>query len=144
MRDTQSLAPSRSVRLALGVAAILLILGLVALYQTTRAPDLSHRRPAPAYLIVLRATGGLVRANLQCADLSRTDLRETRLDGANLRGAALTSADLREASLRGADLTEADLTRAVLHGATYDRSTRWPEGFDPAVSGAVLVSGPHR
>lgn len=76
----------------------------------------------------------------------QADFTKANLEGANLLGAVLEDVDFRQASLRGADLTVAnlmgadlsgaDLTGAVLEGtnlndATYDKLTRWPEGFDP-------------
>jgi hypothetical protein len=91
----------------------------------------------------------LKRANLAGADLSRARMWDANLEKANLHTAHLVDADLRAVSLEGADLTGADLTGAVLekegfvparlHGARYDARTRWPEGFDPAQHGAVLV-----
>jgi hypothetical protein len=74
----------------------------------------------------------LADAFLVDADLSDTDLRGVDLAGANLENAILANADL-----RGADLSRADLTNTRLLGARYDAATRWPEGFDPARSGAV-------
>jgi uncharacterized protein YjbI with pentapeptide repeats len=41
------------------------------------------------------------------------------------------------ANLSGADLTGADLDCAVLQGALYDKTTQWPEGFDPLSAGAI-------
>ncbi|MDH3675132.1 MAG: pentapeptide repeat-containing protein [Anaerolineae bacterium] len=78
----------------------------------------------------------LRRANLQRADLSEALLNEAILDGTDLRNARLTEAKLDGALLVGADLTDADLANTSLAGATYDSSTKWPDGFDPVVSGA--------
>ncbi|MCC2668927.1 MAG: hypothetical protein K0Q72_1398 [Armatimonadetes bacterium] len=58
---------------------------------------------------------------------------------AALNGADLTSANLRGANLCLATLSMARLNAVDLHGARYDASTRWPDGFDPAAHGAVLV-----
>ena len=57
------------------------------------------------------------------------------------KGANLYRADLYEANLYGADLYRAnlyraDLCRADLRGATYDKYTNWPDGFDPIKAGA--------
>lgn len=71
-------------------------------------------------------------ADLSGADLSRANLFGTDLGWAELRGANLRGADLRRADLRGARLSGADLTEAV-----YDDETLWPEGFDPALAGAI-------
>ena len=81
------------------------------------------------------------------------DLRGANLRGANLRGARLNGTNLKGADLRGADLSGAWLwggceisglmsihwREAHLHGAFYDRFTRWPEGFRPEEWGARLV-----
>ena len=71
--------------------------------------------------------------SLVAAEASRADF-----DGADLSNARLDDADLRGANLRGADLRGASLLRTDLRGALYDRSTRWPEGFD--LTGMGLVS----
>jgi hypothetical protein len=61
-------------------------------------------------------------------------MRRANLASANLKGADFTNADLTDAVLTGADLTN-----AALAGALYNEKTRWPYGFDPQKSGAVLV-----
>jgi uncharacterized protein YjbI with pentapeptide repeats len=86
-------------------------------------------------------------ADLRSADLSRADLSEAWLreamaekasfQGANLRRADLVRADLRGADLRGADLRDASLSGTNLDGARYDRATRWPRGFRPAVRNCI-------
>ena len=58
-------------------------------------------------------------------------------------------ADLAEADLRGADLHGADLAEADLHGANLrwadlrgagaSAGTLWPDGFDPAREGVVVL-----
>jgi uncharacterized protein YjbI with pentapeptide repeats len=78
------------------------------------------------------------KATFRNANLTRANLAGALLGGADLRGADLASADLSRANLRGADLsTSRGLARAKLHGARYDRQTRWPAGFDPERHGAV-------
>ncbi len=73
-------------------------------------------------------------ANLEGASLSGADLIAADLSGANLQGANLQEADLRGANLLGADLGEAQL-----RGAKYSATkTRWPYGFRPEATGAVL------
>ncbi len=89
-------------------------------------------------------------ANLTRANLARADLaRGANLAGANLAGADLDMADLRGANLEGANLAGAYLTGypdganlegANFTGASYDRSTRYPAGFDPAARGMRFVA----
>ena len=76
----------------------------------------------------------LYGANLRGANLYEADLYGANLRGANLRGANLRGASLYEANLRGASLYEANL-----YGARADSLTAWPQGFDVAASGAVVV-----
>ena len=62
----------------------------------------------------------------------------------NLRGTDLRRADLRKADLRGTDLKGADLHYAKLgsvdfRGAAYNKSTKFPEGFDPDKEEMMLV-----
>jgi uncharacterized protein YjbI with pentapeptide repeats len=91
-----------------------------------------------------RAEGAVLRgarltgATLTAADLRRADLRQASLAGADLRRADLFEARLQGADLRAADLRGADLTGAGLEGAAYDEQTRWPDGFEPKTSGALL------
>lgn len=47
---------------------------------------------------------------------------------------------MRRAKLLNVDLTAANLSGVRLDGATYDRLTRWPAGFDPATHGARRVN----
>jgi uncharacterized protein YjbI with pentapeptide repeats len=58
---------------------------------------------------------------------------EANLFKANLKGACLT-----EANLKGVDLIGAQLRGANLTGATADRTTVWPEGFDPVAAGVTF------
>jgi hypothetical protein len=74
-------------------------------------------------------------------NFSDTDLSRANLIGANLVGANLRNANLTCAHLRGADLTGADLSGATLHDATFSTDTKWPEGYDPVVNGAIRVDG---
>ena len=74
-------------------------------------------------------------SDLRWADLNRADLRGADLRWAELRGADLAGADLRGANLFGADLKEADLSDADLSKAKYNKSTVFPEGFDPVAAG---------
>ncbi|MBN3906179.1 MAG: pentapeptide repeat-containing protein [Nostoc sp. NMS1] len=86
--------------------------------------------------------------NLKGSDLSYADLSEANLSGANLRGTDLSFADLGQANLRDADLRGAllisanlrqtDLKGAKLEKADYDRSTHFPQYFDPAKAGMQI------
>lgn len=76
-------------------------------------------------------------ANLDKAILRRADLKEADLGGAGLREANLEFGDLRRAILGGADLRGAVLGEVRLEGARDSTTTKWPEGFDPAVHGVV-------
>lgn len=86
--------------------------------------------------------------NLKGSDLSYADLSEANLNSANLRGTDLSFADLGQANLRDADLRgallmsanlcQADLKGANLEKADYDRSTHFPEDFDPVKAGMQI------
>lgn len=112
--------------------------------------DLRRANLSEAYMRSIDLSNADVsRANLSGATLRKAvlrnaDLGNSNLSKANLRRADLSHADLHKANLSEADLTMADLTGANLEGADlnaakYDRSTKWPENFDPASSGAVEV-----
>jgi uncharacterized protein YjbI with pentapeptide repeats len=86
--------------------------------------------------------------NLRGADLSYADLSEANLTGANLRGTDLSFADLSQANLqdadiRGALLMSANLRQANLQGvklekADCDRTTNFPQDFDPVKAGMQI------
>jgi hypothetical protein len=90
----------------------------------------------------------LTTAHLAMARFDRCNLNGAHLDGADLTGAVLNQCDLRGvcspgvsfriAAFRGCDLRRTGLDTANLKGATYDRHTRWPAGFDPRAAGARL------
>jgi len=73
-------------------------------------------------------------AHLQGAELIEANLVGADFRGANLKGAKLWVANLKDAKLGGANVEEADFI-----GAQYNRSTSWPECFDPEAAGAILV-----
>ena len=89
----------------------------------------------------------LTKANLKETDLSMANLHESKLIEAILQNANLQEADLSGADLRGANLSGAKLTRGDatidkmfpinLSRAKYNKTTIWPEGFDPTKWGAV-------
>ncbi|MEH2010988.1 pentapeptide repeat-containing protein [Nostoc sp.] len=86
--------------------------------------------------------------NLKGSDLSYADLSEANLSGANLRGTDLSFADLSQANLKDTDLRgtllmsanlcQADLKGANLEKADYDRSTHFPQDFDPVKAGMQI------
>jgi pentapeptide repeat protein len=78
-------------------------------------------------------------ADLRGADLRGADLTFANLISANLEGASLAGAVLKGANLRGANVLQADLNDADLTDAPYDAATRWPEGYEPGIAGAILV-----
>jgi hypothetical protein len=82
----------------------------------------------------------LARANLKKANLRGACLVRAQCFDANLRGADLRDANLRDALLAGADLRWAQLSGARLQGAVYDKSTRWPQGFNPKKHGAMQTN----
>lgn len=119
-----------------------------------RGADLRRASLDPAYLSNADLQGADLRGvdiedtMLVRTDLRRADLRRASLAGANLRRANLSGADLRRASLggldtdvrraflAGADLRGADLGGANFSEATYNSTTRWPDGFNPEAAGA--------
>jgi uncharacterized protein YjbI with pentapeptide repeats len=77
----------------------------------------------------------LIGAGLVAVRLRPYWVAKYRGEGADLRGAVLPFAPLRDAKLGGANLQRADrfganLTGARLRGVRYDRTIRWPAGFD--------------
>ena len=107
-------------------------------------PDTNLRRADLSRAILVKADLGgaaLVDATLTGANLEGATLVGADLRGADLRRAILVGADLRlaflvDADLRGAifsaDLRSARLTGAALAHARWDKTTRWPPGFDPS------------
>jgi uncharacterized protein YjbI with pentapeptide repeats len=85
------------------------------------------------------AGADLSGADLQKADMFYAEVMTARLANANLRDANLRHARFDGADLRGADLTGADTTASTFREAKYDRSTRWPVGFDPDAAGARVA-----
>ena len=86
----------------------------------------------------------LVNAHMRKATLRGSDLREANLslailDNSDMRGVNLQGANLQGADLSGADLREAILFQAELRGATYNRATRWPEGFEAFGVGMIYA-----
>jgi hypothetical protein len=78
-------------------------------------------------------------AHLEDADLREADLRGAELRNCNLEGTDLRGADLRGASLAGSTAGGKRWRQPLLTDARYDGQTEWPEGFDPAQHGAMLL-----
>jgi uncharacterized protein YjbI with pentapeptide repeats len=79
------------------------------------------------------------------ADFTREEVLEIahKLENSDLEGLDLSNAYLRETNLTGSDLNRADLiatnlSRAYLHGAEYNKNTKFPDDFDPEEAGMVL------
>lgn len=91
-------------------------------------------------IAIVKLNGADLRsANLESASLRNAHLASVDLAYANLSYANLDNGNLGNADLHGADLTEANLRDANLRDALYDKSTKWPERFDPKKAGAVLL-----
>ena len=87
-------------------------------------------------------TANLRGANLEWAVMRGADLKSADLEGANLRNADLSRDNVGGGtSLEGANLLGTDLRWTKLDGATYDESTVFPDGFDPASAG-MRLTGP--
>ncbi|WP_197288020.1 pentapeptide repeat-containing protein [Nocardia sp. NRRL S-836] len=93
------------------------------------------------------------RANF-CGDFSGAHFGQALMVGADFHGADLLAADFEGAFLCAARFTRSDLrganfANAILHvegehhadfkGARADAETVWPEGFDPASAGVLIV-----
>ena len=75
--------------------------------------------------------------DLMGANFTSSNLRGTHFYGSSLVDANLTNADLRDAGLGGANLTDAQIVGVQWQGAFFDRSTRWPSGFNPLSVGMI-------
>jgi hypothetical protein len=80
----------------------------------------------------------LRRANLHRADLRGATLINAQLSMADMRVAALRGTDMRGANLQGTNMYPGSLRYTHLRGATYDKRTQFPEGFDPDKHELVL------
>ncbi len=103
------------------------------------------RLPPRGYPIRNRHTGEIIVSATVTAGkdgVRRPSLRRTRLvqfKPLSFRSADLRGVDFSEANLAQCDLSDANLKGVILSGVTYDRFTRWPEGFDPVDKGAIMV-----
>jgi hypothetical protein len=89
---------------------------------------------------------GMREARLQGAVFMSAKLCDSVMRGADLTGAILSDADVHNADLEGAILANVDLTTVKnwdkiksLTGAKYDLKTAFPDGFEPASRGMVLM-----
>ncbi|MCY4354495.1 MAG: pentapeptide repeat-containing protein, partial [Truepera sp.] len=81
----------------------------------------------------------LVGTDLSYGDLTGANFTEANLRGADLHLTTAMLANFTKANLVGTDFRDADLLGAVFTEATFDRSTRWPELFDPVAKGAIDI-----
>jgi uncharacterized protein YjbI with pentapeptide repeats len=74
--------------------------------------------------------GSYTGISFKDADLSKANFSSAVFAGASFENANLSGARIR------ADFSKARMAGAVLTGACYDKTTLWPERFDPAAAGA--------
>jgi hypothetical protein len=80
----------------------------------------------------------MTRCRMVATDLSYAQLRGVDLRNADLRAANVLEADLGRANLCGADLSSTrHHSSAVLRKARFDRTTKFPHGFDAEAAGAI-------
>jgi hypothetical protein len=88
----------------------------------------------------------LTGVNFQGVDLSHANLSGANLSGSDLSGesnvtfADLSRADFRNTNLKGTRLEGANLEGIQLEGAAYDKTTKFPLGFDPIRAGAISAN----
>jgi uncharacterized protein YjbI with pentapeptide repeats len=78
-------------------------------------------------------------ALIRGANLEHCNLEEARLMGADLTQANLNCAKLSRASLVGSDLRDSSLSQAALRSVLYDKTTSFPEDFDPRKHGMINI-----
>jgi uncharacterized protein YjbI with pentapeptide repeats len=89
------------------------------------------------------------RCSLNGADLRGANFEGAVIDSVNFRGADLrhaknlrsvTKSNFQRADLRGADLSKMAMPMVEIEwdDAVFDKSTKFPKGFDPVKAGAVL------
>ena len=77
-------------------------------------------------------------ANLTGADLTRANLTGAIMRDASLWDANLQQAILKETNLIGVILTGANLDGAILTDASYNKDTKFPDGFNPKQAGMKI------
>lgn len=98
--------------------------------------------PLPGSPRTMFASVSFVNSDFRDASFARCDFEKVWFSNAYFRrtrftGATFSKVDFSEATFQETDLRDLDLSGCVFTGARYDRATRWPEGFDPAVAGAI-------
>ena len=74
----------------------------------------------------------LINSNFRRATLYLVDFHSANLKRANFKGSTLKNVNFRRANLRGADLRRVFIGNGCFFGgATYNRNTIFPHGFDP-------------
>ncbi|WP_336711063.1 pentapeptide repeat-containing protein [Arthrobacter sp. USHLN218] len=71
-----------------------------------------------------------IDANLQDAQVMHSFAQEAEFTGADLNGTDFDGTALQAADFRGAK----NLDKATLQGSCWDRTTKWPDGFQPPPS----------
>lgn len=74
-------------------------------------------------------------------DFAGVEFRGASFVGANFTNVRMPDADMRNTNVRGTNFTNANIAGVLFTGALYDAATVWPNGFDPAAAGAILVAG---
>lgn len=112
--------------------------------------DFSDARMMATELLQSDFSGAIFRgADLRHASTQQGDLyasysrsrNETPSQPVLFRNADFSKARLESANVSGGDFTGAKLSGTKLSLARYDCKTIWPEGFDPAPQGALLIGG---
>ena len=117
-----------------------------------RRSDLRKANLTEAYLSSAHLREADLDTAVLCgALLNDVSLIEACLQDADLSAANLVGANVSRATLQGADLSHAkskpsragddgeDGKSLIVHEATYDAATTWPEDYDPAEHGAILI-----
>jgi hypothetical protein len=122
----------------LAAGTIVLLASARPVQAPVRAPELAAR--------VLCGGGDKWCAGRDDSCCGGDDFRNAAWAAVDLHSDTFVQCDFRFADLRGADFrgcrlyacnfTAANLTEVDLTGATFDRLTRWPAGFNPQAHGA--------
>ena len=102
----------------------------------TRFDNATFRNADLYWLIALGAS--FRNAVMDGCAFRGADLKEVDFNGASLRNAKFLLSNLGgRTDLSGADLSTAVVDGADFTGASYDRNTKFPPGFDPANHGLL-------